>query len=355
MSNLAQNSVLRKKIKLLIADDSSVMRLLIKDLLESEGYFEIVGMANNGKEAVDKTQSLKPDVVVLDMIMGEYDGLYAVKNIMKFTPTPIIILSSMGNNDMSPILEALEIGAVDYVNKPQKSSLEVRNVKQELVKKILVAADVNLGLYTEDSKTVNLHPHTFEEEQRYEVVAIGASTGGPSAIEKVLSKLPVNMNIPIIIIQHMPQRFIKSFTERLSSLTPLEVVVGKKGMELKQGQVIISPGDQNMIIRKRSDKKVIIDFTDETYKEYNYPSVNSLMVSAAKVFKEKTIGVILTGMGKDGTIGMQAIKQTGGYTIAQDKRSSVVFGMPGHAIEAGIVDKVAPINDVGACIVGCLS
>lgn len=328
------------------------MRILVKDILEFDPEIRVVAVANNGDEAVEKTLQVKPDVVLLDMNMGDYNGMYAVERIMNEHPTPIVILSAVGNHDMDPILAALGAGAVDYINKPVNNSTNLRTIGDDIIMRVRSAASSNLRV----QQTVNKvqAPHTFSNDLAYDVVVIGSSTGGPPALEEILFRLPENFALPVIVVQHMPPNFVPSFAERLNANCPLEVSMARKGDVVEPGRVLIAPGSRNMILKRNGDH-VEIDFTTNTFKEYNYPSVNSVMLSVAEVYGPRCIGVILTGMGKDGTAGMKKIHESGGLTIAQDKATSVVFGMPREAIESGSVKHVVPIHELGFFIVSSIS
>ncbi|MEQ8904232.1 chemotaxis-specific protein-glutamate methyltransferase CheB [Ekhidna sp.] len=341
------------KLKILVVDDSAFMRLLITDLLSEDSQIEVIGTATNGLEAIDQVKELHPDVVLLDLNMAEYDGLYAVKGIMDERPTPILILSSVGNTDLQPIFEALKNGAVDYINKPDRNKSKMRELQKELIQKIKSASRAKPKKAVIKSKVKVVTPKTKRKSSSYDLIAIGASTGGPTAIERVICSLPRDFDIPIIVCQHMPATFIPQFVQRLGALTELEVVSATHGMEPTPGVVIFCPGHANLILVKGSDKAVV-DFTDEVYQEYNNPSINAMMLSAAKVYGKKMVGVLLTGMGKDGVKGMMAIHKVGGKTIAQDKESSVIYGMPKAAYEAGAVDEVIDIKDIGNYLVNDL-
>lgn len=343
-----------KGIKVLVADDSVFMRMLIKDILEEDTEINVIAQAKDSKEAHELCKSYKPDVVLLDMTMGEYDGIYGVKKIMETCPTPIIILSAMGNTDMSPIMEALSLGAIDYLNKPASNNSNIRDVGQPLIVKVKQAASVNLKSVTEESKEKNTNPHSFSEKLNYDVIVIGASTGGPSAVEKVITNLPENLTIPVLIAQHMPSNFVPSFASRLDTISPLNVTMARKDDIVEKGKILIAPGSRNIVVR-RENGKVIIDYTNKRYKDFNFPSVTGLMESVAEVYGERSIAVILTGMGKDGVEGMKAIKEAGGYTIAQSEDSCVVYGMPRAAVDEGCVKQIVPLNEIGGFLVSCLA
>lgn len=343
-------------IRVLIADDSLFMRYLTADILKNAGGFEVLDYARDGKEAAEKCCTLKPDVVLMDMLMGDYDGIMGVKLIMEKCPTPIIILSALGATDMEPIMQALKLGAVDYHHKPDRSSKDIKEKDEELIGKLKSAAQVTLKEVMSKTQNIksNSNQHTFSENINYDVIVIGSSTGGPTAVESVLTRLPGNLSVPVVIVQHMPENFVPSFAARLDQLTPLKVTMAKKDDVLEPGKVLIAPGSRNMILKHDENGKVICDFTSQRYKEYNFPSVNGLMLSAADVYGKRAIGVILTGMGKDGAEGMKAIKDKGGYTIGQSKETCVVYGMPREAAEIGAIKSVVPLNEIGSFIVSCL-
>ncbi len=313
----------------------------------------VVGTAVDGKDAAEQVKSLKPDILLLDMNMGEYDGLYAVKRIMGESPLPIVILSSVGNSNLQPIFDALEHGAVDYLNKPQRGSAKIRLIETELFNKIRSACRANPKVIKPKELPVNTHVHTFDSDSQYDVIVIGASTGGPTAVEKVITTLPSNMSVPLLLVQHMPSNFIGSFVKRLNNLTPLDVIIGKRNMVPKAGQIIVAPGNSNMIIVKKNGT-CKIDFTDEVYREYNNPSINALMLSVGQHYGKRSVGVILTGMGKDGTNGMKLIHEQGGLTIAQSQKTCVIYGMPKSAVDNNAVHRSIDIDEIGGYLVNSL-
>jgi two-component system chemotaxis response regulator CheB len=273
---------------------------------------------------------------------------------MKHKPTPIVVLSSLGKAD--PIVfDALKEGAVDFVDKPKdKVVSNIRDVNHILIDAVKTAKKANVLPMRSAGKAIT-HAHTFEAKLNYEIIAIGASTGGPGAVEKVIDKLPANLSIPVVIAQHMPERFLESFALRLDTLTPLHVKLAEKGEVLTGGKIYIVPGHSNTKVgRDVFSGKITISFTRREFQEFNFPSVDCLLLSVADTYKNKAIGVILTGMGKDGTEGMKAIYDAGGYTIAQDETSSVVYGMPKSAVDSGVVKKSVPLYDISSFIIGCL-
>lgn len=336
-------------LKVLVVDDSAFMRLLISDLLSEDGGIDVVGTAVNGLEAKNKVLEHKPDVVILDLNMPDYDGLYAVKEIMADRVTPILILSSVGNTDLQPVFEALKHGAVDYMNKPNRNKSKMREISEELVLKVKSAArakprKIAEPVTSQPKKAIS--SSSTRKSRKYDIVAIGASTGGPSAIERVLTVLPDDFSIPVIICQHMPQSFIPPFVQRLNSLTKLNVVAASKDMQPAPGTIMFCPGHANLIFSQENGTPKV-DFTDKVFREYNNPSINAMMLSVAEHFKDRAIGVILTGMGKDGLEGMKAIHKGGGHTIVQNKETSIIYGMPKVVADAGLAKDTLDIKEIG--------
>lgn len=327
------------------------MRLLLSDVLSSDPGLEVIGTAKDGLEAVDMTLKHRPDVIMMDMEMGEYNGLYAIKHIMEKCPTPILILSSVGNTNLEPIFDALRLGAVDYMNKPMRGGSKIRTMDQELISRLkgIVKAKPQI---VKNNQTKNTPLKKEKSSGEYEILIIGASTGGPSAVEQVVIGLQDAVDVPIVIAQHMPPNFIDPFVRRINSRTPLNVVLGAPGMEPRKGNVIICPGDANLEFKCRGKSKTVqLVESDKKFREYNNPSINAIMLSAASVYGASSLGVILTGMGKDGAKGMKAINEAGGLTVTQDEASSVIFGMPKAAIEIGNVDQVLDIKEIGAYLI----
>ena len=256
--------------------------------------------------------------------------------------------------EIPPVFEGLKNGAVDYINKPDRNKSKMRELQTELIQKIKSTsrAKPRKILSSTSPPIVN---RKRKRNADFDLIAIGASTGGPSAIERVICSLPADFDIPIIVCQHMPSIFIPQFVQRLGSLTHLEVKSAVQGESPRSGVVLFCPGHANLILVCDQENAAIkVDFTDEAYKEYNNPSINAMMLSAAKVFKKKMVGVLLTGMGKDGVKGMKAIYDAGGRTVAQNKESSVIYGMPKAAFESGAVDTVLDIKDIGNYLVNDL-
>jgi two-component system, chemotaxis family, protein-glutamate methylesterase/glutaminase len=342
------------KIRTLLIEDSAFMRRLIGDIIRNDETLELIGVAKNGHEGTELTKQLKPDVLVTDMVMPEYDGLYVVNQVMTNSPLPIILLSSLERTDRR-VFDALERGAFDFIDKP--SGLDSDKMKTfRLVDLIKEASSTDVTLLRQKEKQrQNANQHAFEASLNYDIVVIGASTGGPGAVESILTNLPRNLQVPVVIVQHMPHRFLETFAERLNDLISMKVQIARKGETLKPGIIYIAPGMGNLRIEKGlATGQPLFTITEKKYKEYNYPSIDCLFESVAAVYGERSIGVILTGMGRDGTSGLSTIKERGGFTIGQDEYSSVVYGMPKAAHENGAVKRVVPLKEIPGFIISCL-
>lgn len=339
-------------IKALIVEDSGLMRIKISDVLRSEGI-RVVATANNGADGFKAIQAKQPDVVITDMVMPKYDGLYLVKKVMKENPLPVIILSALERKN-DQVFEALELGAFDFIDKPKSTRTTAAN--KSLVKLVKAAANVKGPHFNNGAAMRNNLAHTFDQQLNYDLVVIGASTGGPAAIECLLKGLPANFPVPIVIAQHMPTRFLQSFAERLNMYTNLKVKLAEPGETLKVNHIYVCVGEDNTeITRNLSNGHPQFGFSKRRYKEFNDPSVDCLFRSAAEVFGKRAIAVILTGMGKDGTQGLKELKLSGGISIAQNEGSCVVFGMPKAAVEARLVDYTLDIKEMAGFITSCFS
>lgn len=336
------------KVKTLIIDDSAFMRLFLADVLQSDGRIKVLGTASNGREGVERAKALKPDVVITDVMMPGYDGLFVVKQLMREMPLPIILLSSLDRADPK-IFEALKEGAIDFIDKP--SEQDVQDNYNSLISLVLQVGTIDDATrFNSFDKRVNVHPHSFDSLTNYDIITIGASTGGPTALEFFLNNIPENLRIPIVIAQHMPARFIENFATRLSNTSQRNIRIAKDGERIEDGTIYFLPGDVNT----RIDVNKCFRFTDVLYEEFNHPSIDCLFESVALVYGNKSIGIILTGMGKDGTVGLDEIKKVGGLTIAQDERTSVIYGMPKSAVDYGAAVYQLSLKDIPPFIVSAL-
>jgi len=363
-------------IRVLVVDDSAFMRKAIANLLGESSDFVVIDTARNGEEALAKVVTLKPDVMTLDIDMPGMDGLTVLERVMATHPFPVVIVSSLTEEGAQVTIRALELGAVDFVSKHlDGSSLKISDIRGPLQQKVRAAAKAIgkvrrlSGEVTHISKPpTSFHTHTpqtlvstsptkslaspvqtltqrasHEASGLSPLLAIGCSTGGPQALQQVLTQLPSDFPGAVIVAQHMPKFFTKSFAERLNQLCALEVREAQEGDEVKPGTVLLGPGGQHMTL-ERHGTKVMIHVSEQPAHLPYRPSVDLMMQSSAKIFGPKVLGVVMTGMGQDGLEGVRTIKTHGGNVLAQDEDSSIVYGMPKAVGESGCADKVVPLT-----------
>lgn len=359
-------------IEVLVVDDSALMVRLLSEIISSDPQLRVVGTASHGYDALKKTQSLAPDVITMDVNMPRMDGLKAVEYIMSTAPTPIVMISSLTQEGATATIQALDLGAIDFVSKPSGYvSLDIEELATEIIAKIKLAAKIRVVRTVKHSaasqswlttpgirgkkgekgeipggKHASRYspPHLLKSTHNYEnVVAIGCSTGGPYALNEILQNLPTDFPAPILVVQHMPEKFTEKLAKLLNNRVALYVVEAKEGLGIQKGVVYIAPGAYYMKVRANRKISVIQGDVDASIP---CPSVDVLMQSVAEIYGKHSIGVILTGMGNDGVVGMNAIKNHHGTTIAQDEETSLVFGMPKMAIESGCVDSIVPLAKV---------
>lgn len=331
-------------IKVLIVDDSAVVRKILKERLQKAGDIEIVGTATDPYIARDKIIQLKPDVVTLDIEMPRMDGLTFLSKLMKHYPLPVIVVSSVSPQGSHNALKALELGAVDVVGKPG-SAYSVEQISDMLIKKIRVASKVKFQKRKAQEEQTRITPSTLEFSQirtTNKVLAIGASTGGTEAIRSLLVQLP-RSTPGTLIVQHMPANFTKAFAERLNDLSEMEVREAQGNEIIRPGLALLAPGNYHLVVRRNGANYIaVVKDGPEVY--HQRPSVEVLFNSVSKYVGVNAVGVILTGMGADGGKGLLNMRNTGAYTIAQDEASSVVWGMPKVAIELGGAEKVQTLE-----------
>lgn len=340
--------------KVLVVDDSAYNRKTITAMLESSPAFKVVGTATDGEDAIKKVITLKPDIITLDLEMPRMDGFTFLRVMMSRFPIPTIVISS--RNEDPNVFKALELGAVDFISKPTHHiSTEISKIKEELLYKVGLAGHVSMerikaGQYTDIEREPAKKAITSKSYTDYALVAIGASTGGPPAIQTILSALPADIPAAVVISQHMPPGFTRTFAERLDKLSHLDVKESEDGEIVRPGCVLISPGGFHMTFVGRGASVRTRLIKGETGDKY-VPSVNRMFVSASEAFGDKTLGVVMTGMGDDGKEGVVSIKSRGGKTIAQSEDTSVIFGMPREAISTGMVDRILPLGEISEGIV----
>jgi two-component system chemotaxis response regulator CheB len=343
-----------KRIRVLIVDDSSFMRMAIRRVLDKDPEIEVVGTAIDGSEGVRKALELKPDLVTMDVEMPVMDGITALKQIMTKEPTRVIMVSTLTNEGAQATFDALEAGAVDYVPKNITDSTVAQDVfREELLKKVKAA------VRSTGARRAAMAPERRDAvvrrvaearipKTRINYVGIGASTGGPVALQEVLSRIPANFPYGIIVVIHMPKAFTGPYADRLNAKCSLTIKEATEGEILRPGTALIAPGGQHTILARRPGGITVHQVPTSEYPKYTYvPSVDLMMSSLADACGGSMLGVVLTGMGNDGFKGMQHLKTKGGVTVAQDEATSTIYGMPRACIEGGVADVVLPLDQIG--------
>lgn len=366
------------KVRIIVVDDSAFMRKAISDMIESESNFEVVAKFRDGRELVEKVDQFKPDLITLDVHMKDLDGLATLKELKKQGKSyPIIMLSSATTEGSELTLECLDNGAITFITKPSGSiSLDIDKVKEKLIKEIKgitssiranksrvcsrqtnpsaeLKKNINMkdacistkspekrDIISRDKPVINNKP--IPKNKRIDAVVIGASTGGPKALQEVLTKLPGNLNVPVFVVQHMPEGFTKVFAERLNKSCNMRVVEASDGMSINRNTIYIAKGGSHMTIGSSSK----ISLNQEPAIWGVRPAVDKLFESAVNIYGGNLVSVVLTGMGRDGAEGTKKIKECGGITISEDKSTCIIYGMPKAAYETGKVDLVLPLDQV---------
>ncbi len=350
------NSSATGKTRILIVDDSSFMRMAIRGILSKDPSIDIVGIAADGVEGVEKAISLRPDIVTMDIEMPKMDGITALKQIMAKAPTRVIMVSTLTNEGAKATFEALDAGAIDYIPKNVTDSTEAQTVfKEELIKKIRAAArshisrTVTSSAVTRPVFTSSIRPvNTRLAGKKINYVGIGASTGGPVALQEVLSRIPVNFPYGIMIGIHMPKAFTGPYAERLNAKCSLSIREAVDGDILKPGLALVAPGGMHSSLVRTGGGISVRTSPTSAYPQYVYiPSVDLMISTMAEATNGSMLGVILTGMGNDGFKGMQLLKGKGGVTMVQDETTSTIYGMPKACVDGGVADEVLPLGQIG--------
>jgi two-component system chemotaxis response regulator CheB len=336
----------KKPVRVLVVDDSALMRKLIPQILERADTIEVVGTAMDGEIGLRKIEELAPQVVTLDLEMPGLNGIDTLKQIMRRWQLPVIVVSSHSTAGAAITLKALALGAVDFVAKPREVSARMPEIAEELIAKILCAAQ---------SQSINVQPlpdtapadptRKQDPAAPTRIIAIGVSTGGPNALQFLFSQLPAEFSGSIVTVQHMPDGFTELFARRLDETCPMRVKEAQSGDLLLAGRVLICPGNRHMKVKRLPLGNVAV-LVDEEPVHGHRPSVDVLFRSVAEEFGPQSIGVLMTGMGDDGAAGLGAIRAAGGLTIAQNQETCVVFGMPRVAIERGYAMRVVSLQEL---------
>ncbi len=336
------------KIRVLIVDDSALVRKILKDAISQDPDMEVVGTATNGLEAINAIKELKPDVVTMDINMPEMDGLAALEYIMRKNPLPVVMISALAQKGAKATLLALELGAVDFITKPSPYPSSVRKVSDEVVPKVKAASQARMSVLAgRPGRRARIRPLKVGEPRPMgKLVVIGASAGGPRALSEIMSAFPSSMPAAMVIVQHMPGVFTRSFAARLNSLSGLQVKEAEDGEELLPGKALVAPGGKDLIVTREEGQPGRAQLMDSQNRAGASPHIDTTMITAAEAYGAKTVGVIMTGMGSDGAKGIEKIKKSKGSTIAQDEESCLVYGMPKVAVEKGCVDWVVSLEEI---------
>lgn len=374
---------MNKPTKVLIIDDSAFNRRTLTKLFESIPGIEIAGTATDGSEGLKQAAKLKPDLITLDLEMPVMDGFTFLRILMQTNPIPVIVISSR-NEDVN-VFKAMELGAVDFIPKPTHTpSMALLNIKDELFRKVKTLPYVKMekirsaqalfgfgGAKPLEGAHAEVKPEAFDRRKEisirgssasdvtaggFDVIAIGSSTGGPPALSAILPCFPEGFPVSVIVSQHMPTGFTKAFAERLNKICKMPVREAANDETVKTGEILIAPGGNHLSFKRSRAGDVVTALLHKKEADKYVPSVDIMFSAAASVWGERTMGVVLTGMGYDGKDGVKMIKEKGGYVIAESEETSIVFGMPESAIATGAVDEVLPLYDIGAKIVkGCVT
>lgn len=340
-------------IRVLIAEDSSVVALMLKAIFENEEDMVVVGHAKNGREAVNMAHDLKPDIITMDIRMPEMDGFEATRLIMINNPIPIVVISSsVDNEELRITFRAIEEGALAVLEKPHGlTHPDFERVRTELVETIRSMSEIKVVRRKSIAKPlapIDIFETAIRQDTKaYELIAIGCSTGGPQVLQHILSTLPVGFPIPILIVQHISTGFVGGLVEWLNGSTLLEVKLAEDDEKLLPGVVYIGPDDYHLQVKRNGKGLTAILSSEEPVNRFR-PSVTPLLQSVAEVCKGRGIGGILTGMGADGVQGLLALKQAHGHTFVQDEESAIVYGMPGAAVALGAVDQIVELDKITA-------
>lgn len=349
------------KIRIVVVDDSAFMRKAISDMLESEKSFEVVAKLRDGRELLEKVESINPDIITLDVHMRDLDGLATLKELKKMGKNyPIVMLSSATTEGSEITLECLDNGAISFITKPSGSiSLDIAKVQKKLIDEIKsITANIKRKKIYNSRKVVNkIGTDTYQviskknieipRNKKIDAVVIAASTGGPKALQEVLTKLPKNLGVPVLVVQHMPEGFTKVFAERLDKVCNLKVLEADNGMRIDKNTIYIAKGGSHMIVDNR--KTIVLNKDPAVWGVR--PAADKLFNSAIESYGGSILSVVLTGMGRDGADGTKNIKDSGGITISEDKSTCIIYGMPKATYETGKVDLVLPLNMIAEKII----
>jgi len=331
-----------RKIRVLVVDDSAFVRKALDRMLGGAADIEVVGLAADGAQGLEMAKDLRPDVITLDVKMPRLGGLETLKRLMQECPTPVLLLSSLTQEGAEVTLRGLELGALDFVDKSSvQGPMNLLGLADELLTKVRVLGGARE--HREAALVAAEAPDPFAGLPKAEVVAIGASTGGPAALQEIIPRLPAGFPGAVLVVQHIPKGFSRSLAERLAARSTLPVHEAEDGEAIEPGVVLVAPAGIHTKVRRRGSV-VRVNLDEEPHSTLHRPSVDVLMASVARVYGPRSLGVVLTGMGSDGTAGLGAIKDAGGRTLAESEESCVIYGMPKAAIQAGVVGRAVALS-----------
>lgn len=338
-------------LKVLVVDDSAYVRKVVKQMLSRSPFLEVVGTARDGREALELTAQMEPDVVTCDLIMPELDGVGFVREQMRRRPLPIIIMS-IASETGEAALTALDAGAVDFVQKPTALATEkIFEVSDELIEKVKAAASIPMARVrvAQPSPATSIEgpptPDTpVARKELVDVVVIGISTGGPQGLKQLIPQLPADFPVPVAMVMHMPVGYTEMYARKLDELSPLEVREACEGDVMRAGSALLARAGRHLTFRRRTDGEVVAHLDSKPFETPHRPSVDVLFQSAAEVYGQRVLGVVMTGMGSDGRAGAAWIKAQGGLVYTESEETCVVYGMPYSVVEAGLSDMSVPLN-----------
>jgi two-component system, chemotaxis family, protein-glutamate methylesterase/glutaminase len=339
---------MKRPVRVLIVDDSAYIRKVVKEMLGRDGSIEVVGTARDGEDALDLVERLQPDVVTCDLIMPGLGGVEFIRRQMAARPVPIVIVSIAAESS-ERVLSGLDAGAIDFVQKPTALATEkVYDLGEELVGKIVAAAEAPLGRPREPVASEPLEQTTFRG--RYDIVVIGVSTGGPQGLKSVIPHLPADFPVPLVIVLHMPIGYTEAYAKRLDEASALTVVEARDGQSLRPGLVLVAPAGRHLTLHRNGEGGTSVRLDVRPLDTPHRPSVDVLFESAADVYGDRVLGVVMTGMGADGRDGAAWIKARGGAVLTEAEETCVVYGMPRSVVEAGLSDEAVPLHRITAAI-----
>ena len=349
-----------EQIKVLVVDDSAFMRKSLTLILESDPDIKVINTARDGLEGVELAKKLKPDIITLDIEMPKMDGLTALKKIMEENPTPVLMVSSLTTEGADSTVKAMQLGAVDFIAKEVSFvSVNIIKIKEDIIRKVKAIVQQNRfksrmnRLRSISGKETRPLSGVTKTVGRVEIpkigfraIVMGISTGGPFSLQKIIPLLSPNLGVPIFLVQHMPPKFTKSLAERLNSMSQIEVKEAEDNETVRSNVVYIAPGGVHMKIKGNGINNVKIEISEQPADSLNKPSVDVMAMSVLRIYGKNTLGVIMTGMGRDGSEAIGELKKLGGYAIAQDEESCVVYGMPKAIVDSGYADAVLPLEKI---------